>query len=313
MEQVLLERQLPVVWSQDSRGFWTKRKKTAGSLLAILALIAGIAVAYKMFDRTVPNNVVRDAAAFNFEVHVLRTQQQAGLCPDGSRVPDQNASTEWCRAGTFGTGTEPIFRAGTDMYPGDTRHEYVRVVNLQQSPAKDFTAFMHVDQSSIAVRRCPSMANIDPTTGVCNVATVAVLQSDPNWSKFVNYFSLEILKEKVLGENVIDVAEFNENGGLSSSHPEDAGFPTQTTTACQGGLRELTAASPCNMGTIRAFDDEEIIRGQDLDVRWYDFDLTEADDGTDQSFFRGWELSFGFVFQARVPALPDDSAPIAER
>jgi preprotein translocase subunit SecE len=46
-----MEYALPTAWGNQDRGFWTKRKKTAMSMLAVLALIAGIALAFKLFEQ----------------------------------------------------------------------------------------------------------------------------------------------------------------------------------------------------------------------------------------------------------------------
>ncbi len=279
-------------WRSDGRGFWTKRKKTATSLLSILALIAGIAVAFKLFDREVPNNVVRDASVFDFRIFKM----DAGLGEDTFQ-----------EAGA----TRAIYEAGLDQFPGDTRRVEVKIENSNQ-PARDASFQMHVDQDSIEVRGCDG---IDPETGDCTGGTPLIAQGDPDRVRFMNFWTLSVDKEKVLYalDGGVEVNEDDHTGQnvLFGDNPDDSGF-RQYDNACQGGLRELTPNAPCELGMIRAagtFDE----LGEQTDVRYYRFDLTEVDDGTDQSAFKGWTITFTFVFNARVPALPEASGPIGER
>ncbi len=283
-----MEYALPSSWGHGSRGFWTKRKKTATSLMAILALIAGIAVAFKLFDREVPNNVVRDASIFDFAVHVQRTASQGCLNPV--------QGGEWCNALS---GDDPIF-AETEFvqgverpvstFPGDSRSETVRIINLNTRPAKDATFSLYVKQDSIVVRGCDG---IDPDTGEC-ANTPVIPEGDPTWTRFINFWNLTVDKEVVL--NVLGEEEYE----------------PRSDEACTGGIREITPNSPCNLGTIRAAGTDGFL-GSAMDTREYEFVMSEEDDGTDQSAFKGWSIVFDFVFQARLPALPDSSSPVHER
>ncbi len=252
-------------WRSDGRGFWTKRKKTATSLLSILALIAGIAVAFKLFDREVPNNVVRDASVFAFEI--LKQEEAVG-------------DTEYVEAGE----TQPIYEAGLDQFPGDTRSVDVRIRNTNE-PARAASFQLHIDQDSIEVNGCDG---IDPDTGDCTGGTPVITPGSADWTRFVNFWTLEIEKETIFEAPV--VGEKFRTGDFE--------------TACEGGLRELLPNSPCELGRIEGAGSDNILE-QELDERDYVFSLTEIDDGSDQSAFKGWTITFTFVFNARVPALDD--------
>jgi hypothetical protein len=209
----------------DRRAFWTKRKRAAGSMIAVLALVAGIAAAFKLFDRTVPANVVRDASSFDFKVQVFGP-------PPGGGAP------RWNDAGA--PPDVPIFAGGVDTYPGDERAVDTGVQNTNQQPRKDATFYTYVDPA-IVVKGC----TLSPDQKMC-VTQPVVPTTDPNWAKFVGYWTLTIDKEKVLGTPL---------GGLNEdldrkltdlrAHPDS---PGETTQACSGGLREITRASPCNLG-----------------------------------------------------------------
>ena len=103
----------PVAWEQDSRGFWTQRKRSATSLAAVLALLAGLAVGFKLFDRGVPNNVVRDASLFEFEV--WKRDSDLGETSYSNTADDT-----------------PIFEPGVNNFPGDTRTVDVKIANVHE-------------------------------------------------------------------------------------------------------------------------------------------------------------------------------------
>lgn len=296
-----MEHALPTAWTQDRRGFWTKRKKTAMSLLAVMALIAGIALAFKLFDQIVPNNVVRDASAFDFQVDVFRS-------PAGGGTP------QWLKAGP--PPDEPIFNAlnpstgePVSQFPGDSREQLVRIVNKNQLPKKDASFFVHVDQTSIVVMDC----TIDPLApNTCSAAAVVPV-GDPNRATFLNFWTLSIFKEKVLSTAFGNPVEANENDhalGTSSDH-DDASF-NQYEQVCEGKLTDIKPASQCYLGEALEAGSEDAL-GQPADTRWYRFRMTEDDPGTDQSAFKGWTLTWTFVFQARVPALTQACVPVCER
>jgi hypothetical protein len=299
---------LPASWGVDRRGFWTKRKKTATSMLSVLALLAGIALAFKLFSQTVPNNVVRDASNFNFAVEVFR-------------APPSGGAAQWLPAGG-GPGQVPIFASGVDIFPGDTRTEQVRIRNTNTTPARDATFFVYVDPASITVARCVNDINGNCTTvDPFQYPDAIIPPNDPRWAKFVNLFSFSVDKENVLTVSPAPNGDINENDhGLTNPPPDlhnhDASKVNRTSTACSGGLREINKNAPCNLGTARAAGSAELGQNgtlQPTDTRWYQFHITEVDDGTDQSAFEGWQIKFTLVFQARIPALPGSTAPVSER
>ncbi len=278
-------------WRSDGRGFWTKRKKTATSLLSVLALVAGIAVAFKLFDRTVPNNVVRDASVFGYEIY---------------KMDEVLGDTTFEQAGP----TTPIFEGGVDTFPGDQRRVEVKIENTNL-PARDASFQMHVDQDSIVVRGCDGL---DSSTGVCTGGTPIIATTDPLWTRFVNFWELDVDKQKVLfvpGNEVNEDDHTGQNLLDPDGNPDDSGF-RQYHEACQGALRAIRPNAPCELGIVRAAGTRDTL-GEQTDIRYYRFDLTEVDDGTDQSEFKGWTITFTLVFNARVPALPEGSGPIGER
>lgn len=290
---------------QDRRGFWTKRKRTALSMFAILSLLAGIAMAFKMFDQLIPNNVVRDASNFDFAVEVFRS-------------PTPGGTPTWLAAGA--PPLQPVFQFGPSLYPGDTQTQDVRIRNTNASPARDATFFAYIDTASIVVHRCPSDG------GVCKPGVNPVFDpfsiippSDPNWTKFVNLWTLSINKEKVLTVGGAP-ADVNENDHSIFTDPADladhdrSGFG-QEDEVCSGGLKQINKLAPCNLGTARSAGSAELDQSgtlQPTDTRWYSFEMKETDDGTDQSVFLGWSVIFTLVFQARVPAIVE-SGLITER
>ncbi len=278
-------------WGHGSRGFWTKRKKTATSLLSILALIAGIAVAFKLFDREVPNNVVRDASIFDYDIHVERTPAQGCTSPV--------SGGQWCNTLDPGNPNaifaETLFVLGSpqsvNTYPGDTRVERVRIINTHQNPAKDASFQVHIDPASIVVERCTDADGSGGTSsgdfdddGEC-LGGYEVVPAGQDRTRFINFWTLRVDREQIM----MVLGEPFKTGGMSES--------------CQGGLSEFNANAPCDLGRVWARGTENVL-SEPMDVREYDFRMTELDDGTDQSAFKGWKVTWTFVFNARVPALP---------
>jgi hypothetical protein len=297
---------LPTSWGQGSRGFWTKRKKSATSLLAIMALIAGIAVAFKLFDQTVPNNVVRDASIFDFDVWVQRSANQGCTAPvSGGTYCDAldpaNPNPIFPPTETVGGVERP-----KSMFPGDSQTENVRIVNTNQNPAKHASFQMWI--TNIVVERCPdadgsfaatgvwtTSGDFDQTTGAClnDAAPVAVAVGDPDFNRFVNFFTLTVDKQGVyIIDGVIVELSYEDSSGFGSSE------------ACSGGLKEITKQSPCDLGMVRARGSTDSFDSA-LDDRDYEFTMSEADDGSDQSKFKGWRVVFDMTFAARVPGLDD--------
>ncbi|HVE92159.1 MAG TPA: hypothetical protein VNE62_07650 [Actinomycetota bacterium] len=276
-----MEYALPSAWGQGSRGFWTKRKKSATSLLAVMAMIAGIAIAFKLFERAIPNNVVRDASAFNYEIHVKRT---AANCSD--TVPNDSG---WCVA----SGVDPIYRAGVDSFPGDERLEEVRIRNTNKAPAKDASFEMWVNQATIVINGCEPVA----ADGTCGTTPV-IASTDPRYNKFLGFWRLSVDKETIVG---------------ALSDPTEYNTPLFA-AACEGGLKELTRQSPCKLGMIRSSGTTSTTPpGHRLDQRLYDFTMTEEDTGLDQSEYKGWTVTFELDFAARVPAEAESGGPVYQR
>lgn len=291
-----MEYALPSTWTQGSRGFWTKRKKTATSLLAIMALVAGVAVAFKLFEQTVPNNVVRDASIFDFDVLVQRAANQGCTAPvQGGTYCDALQGNPIFPNTVFTNGVE----RPRSMFPGDSDTQNVRIVNTNKTPAKDASFETYVQ--NIVVSRCAdadgsggtSTGDFDPETGACIGAT-EVVPAGTDANRFINFFSLTVSKQVVYYS------------------PLDETEVSTKAEACTGGLKEHTKASPCELGTIRASGTDGA-QGENLDDRDYAFKVEEEDDGTDQSAFKGWFLTFDLVFQARVPAVDDASSVVGSR
>ncbi|HVE92188.1 MAG TPA: hypothetical protein VNE62_07810 [Actinomycetota bacterium] len=243
--------------------FWTKRKKTATSLLATLAMLAGIAIAYKLFERAVPNNTVRDASSFNYEILKMETDV-------GDTAFEPVASD----------GSNSIFVAGPpggDQFPGDSRTVEVKINNTNITPAKDASFYTYV--SMVAVR--DENGTFLPST-------------DPRFSRFMSFFTLTVEKQQAIGSAVGDIT-----------------YTPFYTEACSGGFRDITKNSPCDLGIIRAAGSTDVLDAP-TDTRLYNFTATEADDGTDQSAFKGWAVHFELTFAARLPAV-EESVIVGER
>ncbi|HVL81248.1 MAG TPA: hypothetical protein VM840_06625 [Actinomycetota bacterium] len=277
------------------RSFWTKRKKSATSLLATLAMLAGIAIAYKLFDQTVPNNVVRDASNFDFLIE--------------RNDPRFDESGTWVTATS--TGSAPIFRTfGTadeyqsaSIYPGDTRQVNVRISNTHVTPSRDASFQVYIQNIEVHDRTNPGApSGTCPTTGPTAASSpCTVSASDPRWARFVSWFTFAVDKERIYNS-----APLGGDLGYDPRGPQYA-------QACSSGVREVTRNSPCELGLIRAKGSTSELDDKPTDVRLYRFKLTEADDGTDQSGFKGWAIKFDLVFSARVPAVPEDVTPIGQR
>jgi hypothetical protein len=66
----------------------------------------------------------------------------------------------------------------------------------------------------------------------------------------------------------------------------------------------------CPLGTIRGISTSRRYTdlGEPAYERQYRLAMTERDDGTDQSVFKGWGLKFDLVVRAKVPG--DDTCPV---
>ncbi|HVE91023.1 MAG TPA: hypothetical protein VNE62_01805 [Actinomycetota bacterium] len=271
-----------------TRGFWTKRKRTATSLITVMGLIAGIAVAYKLFERAVPNNVVRDASAFSYDI----------------TAKDLAAQETNFRAVT-GTGDEVIFRqtmatancgaastapeCNVDTFPGDERRTDVIIKNTQ-APA-------HKASWTVYVNNTPTdpiqVLSYDKATN----SYTQVPATNPDYNRYLNFWKLSVDKQTL----------FNLSPASSTPYENDPAKDGSYSPACAAsGLKELTRQNPCNLGTIEGAGTMGSSIGpltsKPLDDRQYRFFMEEADDGTDQSKFQGWRVVFTLVFAAKVPA-----------
>lgn len=275
-------RDIAMSGGASTRGFWTKRKRSATSMVAVLTLLVGVAVAFKMFDQTVPNNVVRDASAFSFAI----------------TAADRAAGETAFRAVT-GLGDNVIFRrtlatpgcgdaataenCNVDTYPGDSRLSEVILQNTQM-PAKTASFYTYVDPSSIAITKYDKLTN----------SYLAVATTDPDYNRYLSFWTLKVDKQTYFN----GVGEYENDPAASSSYAKACG---------PAGLKELNSQNPCSLGQIKGKGTMGASLGPNYiarpsDDRQYKFQMVEVDDGTDQSKFQGWRITFSLVFGARMPA-----------
>lgn len=276
-----MDTAMPVMWRGDRRGFWTKRKKTTLSLILVLGLLAGIAMAFKLFDQLVPNNVVRDASSFSFEVWKRDAQVgDAAFVKTGPSKPVFEGTT----AGT------PVQLINT--FPGETRKVEVRINNINVQPARDASFYVYAD--AFAVKDANGLAPTNQTLV----------------SQFLNYWTFKVEKEKVLNPGGGDVANEDDHGVLKGSPNNNPDDHTRFgyAQACNDLLKSVQRIAPCKLGIVRGSGKTDAVGGR-TDQRYYIFSLSEADEG-DQSQFRGWSITFNLVFQARIPPEPESTSPI---
>lgn len=268
-------------------------------------IVAGIAAAFKLYDQTVPNNVLRDASNFDYVVEVLRP------------TPANPEIKDWVLA----SAGNPIFPAGQDQYPGDTRTEDVRLTNTQRQPEKDASFHVYVPPQSIKVFSCTSVTAQGQCVGEKEeLPTLPTGFPNTRYSEFLGMWTLRADKELVAHAAG---NEANENDhALPTTDPgdlgdHDASGNRQYGVACEGGLKTFTIGQPCNLGIIRKSGSAELNADgtlQPLDQRWYKFNMIEKNEDRDQSVFKGWRVSFSLVFVARVPPAPESSAvPAGQR
>lgn len=290
---------MSVAWGPDSRGFWTQRKRSMVSLLTVFSMIAGVAAAFKMFENTVPNNVVRDASTFQYEVWKQDTE-----FGDTSYYNTAGCTSTTLPGCTTTYGQKPIFDAGLSQYPGDTRNVDVKVINTN-TPQRDATFYVYID--NITVTGCVdgsgrplSCENLTPTN--LPFGTVG-------YNAFLNFWTFLSDKQNVLQAGGPEVNEDDHgalNGVSAINTNPDKNNVRQYTKACEGGLKTFVKNSPCDLGRIRKKGTTDTLNGR-TDQRYYVFRLRELDDQTDQSAFKGWTINFSLVFQARVPAVAEVS------
>ena len=263
------------------------RRKRAMALVAVMGLLAGIAVAYKLFEKTVPNNVVRDASTFNYALWVQDEQNgafvRAGAAPDGRPI-----FPSLVQSGTS-QGQEIV------MFPGDSKTATVRI-NNEQIPASTRTVAgfqLHVEQPSIVVCR-PKAVPTEGSSAACLAAVgpgapVEVQAPNPDRAKFLGFWELEIqAQRKLLG---------------TEPAPAEMGGARYATVCPKRALTGYTPGDPCNLGRISQKGAEAGPTGP-KDQRLYRFTISELDQG-DQTPYKGWAVAFGFVFNARVPPGPE--------
>lgn len=276
-----------------SRGFWTKRRRTAMSMVAVMALLAGIALAYKLFEQEVPNNVVRDASNFDFVISAY--DESAG--ETGYRAVGGAGSLD-PNAGVF---RQDLTVTGGDvnMFPGDTRLAHVRIQNTNAVPARDASFTVHVGKIQV-FSFC--LTGVDPVTGLACVTGdySADINGSAAGNKFLSFMRLSVDKQLYSEVPIVPACD------------PDCGETQEYGTACaSAALTSITKSAPCKLGIVRAAgSDTSGLFGADLppgsmvpsDDREYEFRVSELDNGADQSQFKGWRVVFSLFFNARIPA-----------
>lgn len=305
----------------STRGFWTQRRRSATSLATVIGLIAGIAVAYKLFDQTVPNNAVRDAATFDFVVYARDLAAGEVDFHDTTGTSDevvfrQSMADPACSASQPPNAT--VETCNVDMFPGDSRTSEVLITNTNLTPAKDASFEVYVAPSSITVYRYDNDVDddgiVDPEDTDFDGDSVldeyhVVSSTSPEWSSFVNFWSLGVQKQ-TYWMDPISRREAENDPTASGSYA----------TACASvAIVNLGPGNPCKLGVVRSngsfstafpIDPEPgntlgIIPSRPSDDRQYNFTLTELDDSSDQSPYLGWRVSFTLVFTARLTPEPE--------
>jgi len=269
-----------------TRGFWTKRKRTATSLIAVMGLVAGIAVAYKLFERSVPNNVVRDASNFSYDLEAKDLAAGETAFRPVTGTGDSVIFRQTLATGNCGP-TSTSADCNVDTYPGDSRRTDVIIKNTQQ-PAHKASWAVYVENSPTNPIQVHSY---DKAT---NTYT-SVPTTSPDYSRYLSFWKMKVDKQTLF--NV-------PQAGMYENDPaNDASYAPACTSS---GLKELSKQNPCNLGTIEGAGKAGLALGpafpaRSLDDRQYRFHMEEADDGTDQSKFQGWRVVFTLVFAAKVP------------
>ncbi|HVL81778.1 MAG TPA: hypothetical protein VM840_09320 [Actinomycetota bacterium] len=285
---------MPAAWGQDSRGFWTKRKRSALSLMTAISLVSGIAVAFKLFDKSVPNNVVRDASTFQYEV--WKRDANVGDTTFFNTAGCSSAQIE-C---TSTYGPKPVFAANVDQYPGDERVVDVKLINTNV-PERDASFYVYIKDISVTgcvdgAGNAQSCENATPT----NIPSGTVAHNH-----FVAFWTFTVDKQDVFHGGGRDInADDHGLGERSANQRPDDHEMRQYVRACSGGLKSFVPGAACDLGRVRAKGARDAA-GARTDQRYYLFKLQELDDLSDQSRFKGWTVTFSLVFQARVPAVAE--------
>lgn len=303
MAVTAVPRDTAMAGGAHTRGFWTQRKRTSSSLLCILALISSIAVAFKLFEQDVPNNIVRDASTFDYVI-LARDDAAGETAFRGTSGNNDDVIFRQSKALILCAGQEPpnptTEPCNVDQYPGDERMTEVLITNTNLNPVKPASFDVFVDPASIVV------SSYDPLTDTY----APLLPSDPFAVSFSNYWSLRVEKQTYF----MMPGPSPDVGGEYENDPTSDGSYVSSCGATQ--LSSLGSANPCKLGTIRANGNQGIaIPGnpepgntagvfpeRPVDDRQYRFFMVEDDDGSDQSTYLGWRISFTLVFRARLIA-----------
>ncbi|HVL80525.1 MAG TPA: hypothetical protein VM840_02905 [Actinomycetota bacterium] len=269
-----------------TRGFWTKRRRSAASLVAIIGLVSGIAIAYKLFDKTIPNNVVRDASSFNYVITAkdVAARETSFRPTDGAEdrvIFRRTLATSAC--GHTATSEE----CQVNTYPGDARRTDVIITNVN-SPAKSASWSVYVPPSSVQVHSWNKATNV----------YTPVTAGTADYNTFLNFWTLRVHKQTYY--NLPQGRDDYEN------NPDSDDSYAQT---CSGRLNEFASPqSACELGVIRSAGTMggtssplPFFPARRTDDRQYRFFMAEEDNGTDQSRFQGWRVTFSMVFIAQVP------------
>lgn len=174
-------------WGSGRRSFWSRRRqRTLVSIITVMALIAGLAVAFKLYSQRVPNNVVRDASNYLFDVLTPRID-----IGDGDTIPDDLYQT----AGF----DNPIFKR-LRLYPGDSKVRYVKIDNTKDPNLRNIDVLVRVSDVFVCrpqlpgetVRDTPCL-DADPADGNSNDpghAVVLVRKTDPRWNTFLSFIQV---------------------------------------------------------------------------------------------------------------------------
>lgn len=273
MDQGCVTRQAPLeeelAWGRNRRGFWTKRRKSGLSMLLVLSLVAGIAVAFKLYNQRVPNNVVRDASNFQFDIW----KKETTLIGKPGFAQPQPMETVYVEAGA--PPKSAIFKSffidpldnqekPFQTFPGDSRTVLVAIDNRQNPVQRALKVFINVDEIVI----CRPARSGEGNSARCLGATgpgspVEETVGSADYKRFLSYWTLDA------GgcTNKLDSADFR-----------------------RGSL-------VCQLGTVKA----DTVNGkpsvdQVTDSEAFKFVLSEADDG-DQTAYKGWSVLFQVVFR----------------
>lgn len=174
-----------LLWKPGRRSLWSrKRRRALTSLAVVMCLIAGIAIAFKLYSQRVPNNVVRDASNYQWQV-LTPTEDFNAATSDPPRVLYDVAGPE-----------NPIFKKLT-LLPSETLTRALIVENDIAADPRKIDVYASV--TDIFVCR-PNLPGETTTDAIClntqrsdtrpaEQSNVLVRPIDPDWTRFVNFFT----------------------------------------------------------------------------------------------------------------------------